>query len=271
MRLTPLIHPKEAFEGMRAAGALASATLDYIEGKVVPGITTKELDEMCYNFIVERGGKPACLGYKNYPATICTSVNEVICHGIPSRTQILNETDFLNIDVTVIVDGWHGDTSRMYFVSKRPTMLQQKLSIVAYKAMLAGILKVKPGNTNKDICNAIGKVIRESGFTTPRNFVGHGIGKIFHDPSIVIENYENPVCQFDLVPGMFFTIEPLVMAGGTDVEVLEDEWTVVASDGKLSTQWEHTVGVTEDGVEVFTLSPIEKRANVLETWKTFLQ
>ncbi|WP_135466969.1 type I methionyl aminopeptidase [Crenalkalicoccus roseus] len=246
------IHRPEDFEGMRRAGRLAAETLDMIAAHVRPGVTTAALDRLCHDFILARGAVPAPLGYRGFPKSICTSVNHVVCHGIPGE-RVLAEGDILNIDVTVILDGWHGDSSRMY-VAGQPSTRARLLLDVTYEAMMRGVAAVKPGATLGDIGHAIQLFVERHRFSVVRDFCGHGIGRRFHEPPNVLHfgrPGEGPVLR----PGMFFTIEPMVNAGRPEVKILDDGWTAVTRDRSLSAQFEHMVGVTETGVEVFTLSP----------------
>ena len=244
------IHTAADFDGMRRAGRLAAETLDFITPHVQPGVTTGELDRLCHDYIVEHGAVPAPLGYRGFPKSICTSVNHVVCHGIPGDKKLV-EGDILNIDVTVILDGWHGDTSRMFGVGKIGVK-GQKLIDVTYEAMMLGIQAVKPGATLGDIGHAIQTHAEGQRFSVVRDFCGHGLGKVFHDaPSIL--HYGKP--GIALRPGMFFTVEPMINAGRYDVKVLADDWTAVTKDRSLSAQFEHSIAVTEDGFEIFTASP----------------
>lgn len=245
------IHDDADFESMRKAGKLASKTLDYITPFVKAGISTLELDTLCHDFIVQNGATPAPLGYRGYPKSICTSVNHVVCHGIPGSKK-LNEGDIINIDVTVILDGWHGDTSRMFCVGK-VGIRGRKLVDVTYEAMMRGIEVVKPGATLGDIGHAIQKYAESNGFSVVRDFCGHGIGRIFHsNPSVV--HYGKAGQGITLQKGMFFTIEPMINAGKYAVKILDDGWTAVTRDMSLSAQWEHSIGVTDTGYEIFTVS-----------------
>lgn len=247
------IHSQEDFIGMRAAGGLAATILDYITPFVKSGVTTEYLDKLCHDKIVENGAIPAPLGYKGFPKSICTSINHVVCHGIPSN-KILNEGDIVNIDVTVILDGWHGDTSRMYWVGDKIPIKAQRLTIVTYEAMMKAIEVVAPGVK----LNKIGKVIEDyatqQGFSVVRDFCGHGLGKVFHmEPSVL--HYFDPKNDMILEEGMFFTIEPMINVGKWQITILPDGWTTVTKDRSLSAQFEHSIGVTKDGYEIFTLSP----------------
>jgi len=246
------IHGPEAFEGMRAAGKLAAETLDYIIPYVKAGVTTEELDRLCHEFILDHKAIPAPLNYRGFPKSICTSINHVICHGIPGPKK-LKEGDSLNIDVTVILDGWYGDTSRMFFVGK-PKLLPQRLCQVTFEALWKGIEAVKPGARLGDIGHAIQTHVEAHRYSVVRDFCGHGIGRVFHDePSVM--HFGKPGTGPELRPGMFFTIEPMVNAGKPGSKVLADGWTAVTRDKTLSMQFEHTLAVTEDGYEVFTKSP----------------
>ncbi len=245
------IHGSEDFEGMRKAGKLAAQTLDFITPYVKVGVTTQELDELCHKFILDHGAIPAPLGYRGYPKSICTSINHVVCHGIPGDKKLL-DGDILNIDVTVIVDGWHGDTSRMFAVGK-VGVRAAKLIDTTYEAMMRGIEVVRPGATLGDIGYAIQSFAEKQGFSVVRDFCGHGLGKIFHSAPNVV-HYGKPGQGLVLKEGMFFTIEPMINVGRYDVKVLSDGWTAVTRDKSLSAQFEHSIGVTTNGYEIFTLS-----------------
>jgi methionyl aminopeptidase len=246
------IHGPEEFEGMRRAGRLAAETLDFITGHVRPGVTTGEIDRLCHDFIVARGGICAPLGYKGFPKSICTSVNHVVCHGIPGD-KTLEDGDILNIDVTPILDGWHGDSSRMYLVGN-VGVKARKLVDTTYEAMMRGIAAIRPGATLGDIGAAIQRYAEAQRFSVVRDFCGHGLGRVFHDsPSIL--HYGRPGEGLVLRAGMFFTVEPMINAGDWRVKVLSDGWTAVTRDKSLSAQFEHSVAVTETGVEIFTASP----------------
>ncbi len=247
------IHGKPGFEGMRAAGRLAAEVLDHITDFVKPGVSTEELDRICHEMIVDRGAVPACLGYRGFPKTICTSVNHVVCHGIPTPDKILENGDIINIDVTVILDGWHGDTSRMYWVGD-VGVKARKLIDVTYEAMMRGIAAVKPGAKLGDIGHAIQSFAEAQRFSVVRDFCGHGVGTIFHDAPSVL-HYGRPNTGLTLKEGMFFTVEPMINAGRFEVKILSDGWTAVTKDRSLSAQFEHTIGITADGYEIFTLSP----------------
>ena len=246
------LHGPAEFEAMRAAGRLAAATLDMIGPHVVAGVTTDQLNTICHDYILAAGGVPAPLGYRGFPKSICTSINHVVCHGIPGEKRLENG-DIINIDVTVILDGWHGDTSRMFLVGDVP-LKARKLVDATYHAMMRGIEAVKPGATVGDIGAAIQAYAEKQRYGVVRDFCGHGLGRVFHDaPSIL--HFGKPGTGPVLKPGMFFTVEPMINAGHWAVKVLADGWTAVTKDKSLSAQFEHSVGVTETGVEIFTLSP----------------
>lgn len=238
---------------MRKAGRLAAEVLDYITEFVQPGVTTGALNDLCHNMIVENGAIPAPLNYRGFPKSICTSVNHVVCHGIPGEKK-LQKGDIVNIDVTVIVDGWHGDTSRMYWVGE-PPIQARRLTQVTYEAMMRGINQVRPGATLGDIGHAIQSFAESNHYSVVREYCGHGIGKIFHShPNIL--HYGTPGTGMKLQEGMFFTVEPMINVGGPETRLNpQDGWTVTTRDRSLSAQFEHTVAVTSDGVEIFTQSP----------------
>ena len=239
------LHGPEAFEGMRKAGRLAAEALDLMTAAAQPGVPTDALDKLAYEFGMDRGAYPAPLDYRGYRKSICTSINHVVCHGIPDA-KALRDGDIVNIDVTVILDGWHGDTSRMYLVGEVKRKAARLVEIT-YESMLRGIAAVKPGAIQS-------YAVDEEHCAVVRDFCGHGVGRVFHAlPNIV--HYGKPGHGIGLKPGMFFTIEPMINLGGYGVKVLGDGWTAVTRDRSLSAQFEHTVGVTEDGVEVFTRSP----------------
>jgi methionyl aminopeptidase len=250
-RAIPL-HDAEGFEGMRRAGRLAAATLDYIAPFVVPGVTTGALDQLCHDFMVDHGAVPATLGYKGYTKSCCISVNHVVCHGIPGDKRLL-DGDIANIDVTAIMDGWHGDTSRMFLVGN-VGVKARKLVEATYEAMMRGIAVAKPGATLGDIGHAIQSYAEERRFSVVRDFCGHGLGRVFHDAPTVL-HYGTAGRGAVLREGMFFTIEPMINAGRHEVKVLADGWTAVTRDKSLSAQFEHSIGITRDGSEIFTLSP----------------
>jgi len=246
------IHGPEAFEGMRRAGRLAAQTLDMIVPHVKPGVTTDELDRLCHQFILTHGAVPAPLNYRGFPKSTCTSVNHVVCHGIPGDRR-LRDGDIINIDITVILDGWYGDTSRM-FCAGRPSVKASRLIDVTFEAMWRGIEAVRPGATLGDIGHAIQSHAEGARCSVVRDFCGHGLGRVFHDaPNIM--HFGRPGEGEALQPGMLFTIEPMINAGRHDVKILKDGWTAVTKDRSLSAQFEHSVGVTAVGCEVFTLSP----------------
>ena len=246
-------HGPDGFEGMRRAGRLAAETLDFITGYVAPGVTTDALDRLCDTFMRDHGAVPATLGYRGYPKSSCISLNHVICHGIPSDRR-LRDGDILNIDVTAILDGWFGDTSRMYVVGDKASVKARKLIEVTYEAMMDGVRVVGPGATVGDIGHAIQSRVEANRFSVVRDFCGHGLGRVFHSPPSIL-HFGQPGDGPVLEPGMFFTIEPMVNAGRPEAKILSDGWTAVTRDRSLSAQFEHSVGVTEDGVEIFTLSP----------------
>ena len=242
-------------EKMRTAGHLASEILTMIGEHVKPGVSTKELDNICHDFIVNtQNTTPANLGYRGFPATICTSVNHVVCHGIPNE-KTLKHGDIINIDVTVIKDGFHGDTSRMYLVGKS-TKQGERIAEVAYECLCNGIRVVKPGNRLGDIGYAIQSHAEKNYFSVVKEYCGHGIGEIYHDEPQIL-HYGTPRTGIELKEGMTFTIEPMINSGKAAVRLLSDEWTVVTKDHSLSAQWEHTILVTDNGYEVLTLAPNE--------------
>lgn len=247
------IHSQEDFEFMRKAGRLAAETLDFIAPYVKIGVTTNELNDLCHDFIINAGAIPAPLNYRGYPKSICTSKNAVVCHGIPDDKP-LKDGDILNIDVTVILNGWHGDTSRMFWVGK-PSIKAKRLCDATYHALMEAIKQVKPGNKLNEIGFAIEKYIRDFGYSIVRSYCGHGIGKVFHAPPNVVHFYDQDE-NLILKKGMFFTIEPMINAGKHETLLSKlDDWTVTTRDLSLSAQFEHTLGVTKDGAEIFTLSP----------------
>ena len=247
------IHTADDFAAMRKAGRLAAETLDYIVPHVGPGVSTEELDRLCNELIVTHGAIPAPLGYRGFPKSICTSVNHVVCHGIPSEKKRLQDGDIINIDVTVILDGWHGDTSRMFYIGQTKVRAR-RLVEATFEAMWRGIETVKPGATLGDVGHAIQSHAEGQGFSVVRDFCGHGLGLVFHEAPSVL-HFGTPGQGIVLREGMFFTIEPMINAGRPQVKILEDGWTAVTRDRSLSAQFEHSLGVTADGYEVFTLSP----------------
>ncbi|MBQ1542136.1 type I methionyl aminopeptidase [Caulobacter sp. CCUG 60055] len=256
------IHKPEDFEGMRRAGRLAAECLDLLTPHVVPGAVTDDLDRLAREFILDHGALPACLFYRGYSKTVCISPNHVVCHGIPGA-RALREGEIVNIDVTVIVDGWHGDHSRMYGVGPISTKARRLIEIT-YESLERGIAAVKPGATTGDIGYAIQSYVESQRCSVVRDFCGHGLGQVFHDnPNILHFGRKGEGAV--LKPGMFFTIEPMVNLGKPQVKLLSDGWTAVTRDKSLSAQCEHSIGVTEDGAEIFTLSPEGLFRPALET------
>jgi methionyl aminopeptidase len=246
------LHGPAAFAAMRKAGQLAAEALDMLVPHVQPGVTTEHLDDLVFGFAMDHGAMPATLNYRGYTKSICTSINHVVCHGIPGPKP-LREGDIVNIDVTLIVDGWHGDTSRMYAVGQL-SRKAERLIDVTYEALRRGIAAVKPGHTTGHIGAAIQSYAEAERCSVVRDFCGHGLGEVFHDrPNIL--HYGEPGEGVVLEPGMLFTIEPMINLGKAHVKVLPDGWTAVTRDRELSAQFEHTVGVTAEGCEVFTYSP----------------
>ena len=247
------LHGPEAFEGMRRAGRLAAEILDALASHVVPGVTTEALDAIVYRMTLDGSGVPATLGYRGYTKSCCVSINHVVCHGIPSEQRVLKDGDIVNIDVTPIVDGWHGDTSRMYLVGNVP-LKARKLVDVTYECLMLGLEQARPGNHLGDIANAIQQHAEAHRYSVVRDFCGHGVGRLFHDSPEVI-HAGRPGTGPELKPGMIFTVEPMINIGRPDVKVLDDGWTAVTRDRSLSAQFEHSIGITETGHEVFTKSP----------------
>jgi len=246
------LYEPEDLEGMRKAGHLAAETLDMITDHVRPGISTEELDQLCADFVEARDAISAPLNYRGFPKSICTSINHVVCHGIPGP-KILKKGDIINIDVTVILDGWYGDTSRMFFAGD-PSVKAKRLVDITYECLMRGIATVKPGATVGDIGHAIQTYAEAERCGVVEVFCGHGLGRVFHDaPNIM--HYGNPGEGPKLREGMFFTIEPMINLGKPEVKMLSDGWTAVTRDKSLSAQFEHSMAVTKDGVEIFTLSP----------------
>ncbi|MDR6115770.1 methionyl aminopeptidase [Sphingomonas sp. SORGH_AS789] len=243
---------REAFDGMHKAGRLAAETLDMLVPHMVPGVATAEIDRLIHQFILERGGVPATLGYRGYTHSTCISINHVVCHGIPSE-KTLKSGDIVNVDVTPIVDGWHGDTSRMYLIGDVP-LKARKLVEVTYECLMLGIEQARPGNHMGDVANAIQRHAEKHRYGVVRDFCGHGLGLLFHDAPEVV-HVGRPGTGPELKPGMIFTIEPMINIGRPDVKLLDDGWTAVTRDRSLSAQFEHSIGITEDGCEIFTLSP----------------
>ena len=250
--MTVSIKTPDEIEKMRIAGKLASEVLDMIEEHVVTGVTTDQLNTICHDYIVnEQNAIPAPLNYRGFPKSICTSVNHVICHGIPGDKK-LKKGDIINIDITVIKDEYHGDNSRMYYVGK-PSVLAKRLSETAKQCMMVGIEMVKPGVRLGDIGHAIQQHAEKSNFSVVREYCGHGIGKVFHEEPQVL-HYGKPNTGMTLQEGMTFTIEPMINAGKKETRLLADNWTVVTRDHSLSAQWEHTILVTNSGFEILTNS-----------------
>ena len=255
------IHPPEDFDGMRKAGKLAAECLDMVTEIVEPGVTTGSIDDKIREFVFDHGAESATIGYRGYRHASCISLNHVICHGIPGD-KVLKNGDIMNIDVTVIVDGWHGDTSRMYFAGE-PKVKARRLVDTTYDAMMAGINVIKPGATLRDIGRAIQTLAEAQKFSVVRDFCGHGLGKLFHDAPNVVHYAEfkdrfgsvHRAPDTELKAGMFFTVEPMINDGKPDVKLLKDGWTAVSRDRSLSAQFEHSIGVTDDGFELFTKSP----------------
>ena len=246
------LHGPDAFAGMHKAGQLVAEALDLLVDEVRPGVTTEALDTLVFDFAMDHGAIPAPLNYRGFPKSICTSLNHVVCHGIPGP-RVLKEGDVLNIDVTFIVNGWHGDSSRMYAVGKISRAAERLLE-VTYNALMRGVAAVRPGATTGDIGAAIQAYAESERCSVVRDFCGHGLGRVFHDrPNIM--HYGEPGEGLQLKPGMLFTIEPMINLGKPPVKILSDGWTAVTRDRSLSAQFEHTVGVTETGCQVFTLSP----------------
>jgi len=246
------LHDESGFAGMRKAGRLAAEILDALVPHVVPGVTTGELDDIVRRMTLEGGGVPATLGYRGYTHSCCISLNNVICHGIPGDTKI-KDGDILNIDVTPQVDGWHGDTSRMY-IAGDASIKARRLVDITYECLMLGIEQAKPGNHLGDIGHAIQRHAEKHRYGVVRDFCGHGLGRVFHDSPEVV-HIGRPGTGPELRPGMFFTIEPMINIGKPDVRMLDDGWTAVTRDRSLSAQFEHSIGITETGCEIFTQSP----------------
>jgi len=246
------IYSSNEFKGMRKAGLLTAKILDKLQEIIVPGISTLEINDFCHEMIIKNNATPAPLNYKGFPKSICTSVNHVVCHGIPSQSKILQEGDIINIDVTVILDGWYGDSSRMYVagkINKKVYSLLQK----TYECLLIGIKHSIPGNHLGDIGFRIQQYAEKNNYSVVRDFCGHGIGKDFHTPPSVL-HYGNLGEGSEIKPGMFFTIEPMINIGDWRIKILNDGWTAVTKDKSFSAQFEHTIGITDTGNEIFTLS-----------------
>ena len=246
------LHGAEAFAGMHAAGRLAATVLDELVPHIVPGGTTGEIDAIVRRVILDAGGVPATLGYRGYGASCCTSINHVVCHGIPGDKP-LRDGDIVNVDVTPILDGWHGDTSRMFMVGD-VSIKARKLVEVTYECLMLGLEQAKPGNRLGDISHAIQSHAEKHRYGIVRDFCGHGLGRLFHDTPEVV-HAGRPGTGPELKPGMFFTVEPMINICRADVKLLEDGWTAVTRDRSLSAQFEHSIGITETGHEVFTASP----------------
>ena len=246
------LHGPEGFAGMRAAGRLAAEILDALAGHVVPGVTTGELDDVVHRMTLDAGGVPATLGYRGYTKSCCTSINHVVCHGIPGDKP-LKDGDIVNIDVTPILGGWHGDTSRMFLVGDVP-IKARKLVDVTYECLMLGLAQARPGNRLGDISNAIQVHAEKHRYGIVRDFCGHGVGRLFHDSPEVV-HAGRPGTGPELKPGMFFTVEPMINIGRADVKLLDDGWTAVTRDRSLSAQFEHSIGITDTGCEIFTKSP----------------
>ncbi len=246
------LHGPDAFEGMRRAGRLAAEALDMLVSEVVPGVSTERLDDLIFQFAMDNGAYPATLQYRGYTHSICTSINHVVCHGIPNEKP-LREGDILNIDTTMLLDGWHGDTSRMYTVGETPRKAERLID-VTYEAMMRGIAAIRPGGFTGDIGAAIQDYAESERCSVVRDFCGHGLGRLFHDAPNIL-HYGRVGEGVEMKPGMFFTVEPMINLGRPHVKILGDGWTAVTRDRSLSAQFEHTVAVTETGVEIFTHSP----------------
>jgi methionyl aminopeptidase len=246
------LHGPDAFAGMRAAGRLAASILDELAPHVVAGVTTGELDAIVHRLTLDGGAVPATLGYRGYTKSCCISINHVVCHGIPGD-KALKDGDIVNVDVTPMLDGWHGDTSRMYLVGNVP-IKARKLVDVTYECLMRGIEQARPGNRLGDISNAIQRHAEANRYSVVRDFCGHGVGRLFHDSPEVV-HAGRPGTGPELKPGMFFTIEPMINIGRHDVKLLDDGWTAVTRDRSLSAQFEHSIGITDTGCEIFTKSP----------------
>jgi methionyl aminopeptidase len=246
------LHGPEGFEGMRRAGRLAAEILDAVVDIVQPGVTTGEIDDVVRQMTLDGGAVPATLGYRGYEHSCCISLNNVVCHGIPGDKQI-REGDILNIDVTPLLDGWHGDSSRMYLVGDVP-LKARRLIDVTYECLMLGIEQAKPGARLGDIGAAIQAHAEAHRYGVVREFCGHGLGRLFHDSPEVVHAARAGTGP-ELRPGMFFTIEPMINLGKAGVKLLNDGWTAVTRDRSLSAQFEHSIGITEDGCEIFTQSP----------------
>jgi len=253
------IKSADEIEKMRVAGKLAAEVLDFIAPHVKPGVTTEQIDRLCHDYMVKQQNTiPAPLnyappGYTPYPKSICTSVNHVICHGVPSESKKLKQGDIINVDITVIKDGYHGDTSRMFYVGE-PSIQAKRLCEITHECMWLGINEIAPGKHLGDIGHVIQRHAESNGYSVVREFCGHGIGRKFHEEPQVV-HYGKPNTGLKLIAGMIFTVEPMINAGKRDIRQLADGWTIVTKDHSLSAQWEHTVLVTDSGFEVLTVSP----------------
>ncbi len=247
------LHGPAAFEGMRRAGRLAAEILDALAPLVQPGVTTAKIDDVVRQMTLDGGAVPATLGYRGYQHSCCISINHVVCHGIPSEAKTLKDGDIVNIDVTPLLDGWHGDSSRMYLVGDVP-LKARRLVDVTYECLMLGIAQVKPGAKLGDIGAAIQRHAEANRYGVVREFCGHGLGRLFHDAPEVVHAARAGTGP-ELRPGMFFTIEPMINLGKSPVKLLDDGWTAVTRDRSLSAQFEHSIGITEDGCEIFTQSP----------------
>tara|TARA_Y100000590_G_scaffold469450_1_gene657079 strand:- start:2916 stop:3680 length:765 start_codon:yes stop_codon:yes gene_type:complete len=245
------IHIKDDFIGMRKAGKLTANILNKLYEIIEPGISTEDINSFCHQIIIDNGAKPAPLNYKGFPKSVCTSVNHVVCHGIPSEDKILNDGDIINVDVTVILDEWHGDASRMYKVGKINNKAE-KLIETTYECLMKSIDILKPGIHLGDIGYTIQKIAESNNFSVVRDFCGHGLGKVFHCPPSVLHFGEKGTGPI-LKEGMFFTIEPMINSGDWQVKILKDGWTAVTRDKSLSAQFEHTIAITNNGFEIFTI------------------
>jgi methionyl aminopeptidase len=246
------LYGPDAFAGMHAAGRLAAETLDMLVPHMVPGVTTAEIDRLIYDFVTAAGGVPATLGYRGYSHSTCVSINHVVCHGIPSD-KALKSGDIVNVDVTPILDGWHGDSSRMYLVGDVPVKAR-RLVDVTYECLMLGIAQARPGHRMGDVASAIQRHAEKHRYGVVRDFCGHGLGRLFHDAPEVV-HVGKPGTGPELKPGMIFTIEPMINIGRPDVKLLDDGWTAVTRDRSLSAQFEHSIGITDTGCEIFTTSP----------------
>lgn len=253
------LHTQEDFEGMRKAGRLAAETLDMIGPHVEPGVTTDALNTLVHEFILDHGAIPAPLDYKGFPKSCCISINEVVCHGIPGK-RTLKDRDILNIDVTCILDGWHGDTSRMYTAGE-PKKFAKRLIDVTHETLMRGLAVIKEGTTFGDLARAMQTYAESEKCSVVREFCGHGLGQEFHEPPNILHYEASPgeqhftMQQTQMRAGMFFTVEPMINIGKRHTKVKNDGWTAITKDGLLSAQFEHTLAVTEDGCEIFTASP----------------